>query len=324
MKCSTCKGTGGSELTGPCSDCLGRGFIPKSEETIDITKPEDRAKIVETLAVDIDDWCVKRYDDGHRKHLGASVIGKPCARELWYGFRWVKRENYGEGTSRTAGQIMRLFQRGHREEPAIIEFLTGIGCTFEATPEDQIRISDIEGHFGGSLDNVGKLPERFKIPDKILFEFKTSNMTEFNKLEKEGMKICKPVHWSQVCTYGFKTELKYCLYVCIDKNSDRLYMELLELDWEHGKSMLDKAGMIITAKEPPPKYAMSPTNFVCKWCSFSGVCHNGKEIEKNCRSCVNSTPGSNGEWLCDIAPPPNNVIPAHVIPAGCPSWKAVR
>ena len=31
----------------------------------------------------------KAADDGLRQHLGASLIGKPCERALWYAFRWT-------------------------------------------------------------------------------------------------------------------------------------------------------------------------------------------------------------------------------------------
>ena len=30
-----------------------------------------------------------RQGDGFRDHLGASIIGKSCARALWYDFRWI-------------------------------------------------------------------------------------------------------------------------------------------------------------------------------------------------------------------------------------------
>ena len=32
---------------------------------------------------------LKAADDGLRQHLGASLIGKPCERALWYTFRWT-------------------------------------------------------------------------------------------------------------------------------------------------------------------------------------------------------------------------------------------
>jgi hypothetical protein len=293
------------------------------KELVNVSRIEDRKIIVDTILSDIDEWCEETLSDGHRKHLGASIIGKPCARELWYVFRWAKKEELGKGTKRTAGQILRLFERGKNEEFSMVTYLEGIGCKFEAGVENQIRFSDVGGHFGGSVDNIGTLPERYGIKERILFEFKTSNMAEFNKLKKDGLKNTKPVHWSQICTYGYKFDLKYCLYICVDKNTDELYSELVELDHEHGKAMIESAAMIISSKVAPPKYSMSSTCFVCKWCAFSNVCHNGEPVEKNCRSCVYSTPIENQQWVCELAPPDQNVIPEHVIPIGCNKHKGI-
>ena len=44
--------------------------------------------------------------DGFRDHLGASLIGKACARALWYDFRWVT-------PSWHSGRLLRLFETGH-------------------------------------------------------------------------------------------------------------------------------------------------------------------------------------------------------------------
>lgn len=290
-------------------------------ESIDLTLIEDRKKLAESLIVDIDDWSEQHYAEGPRKHLGASEIGKTCSRELWYKFHWAKREEYGKGTSKSAGQLLRLFQRGHNEETGIIEYLKGIGCTFEATPEDQIRISDVGGHFGGSMDNVGTLPPRYGISERVLFEFKTSNMAEFNKLKKNGMIAHKPIHYSQMCVYGFKMNLNYGVYVCVDKNTDELYIEIIAINHDHGRQMIDKATVIITTKEPPAKFSLSPTNFVCKWCNFSDICHNEEPVAKNCRSCIHATAADGQLWLCGLAG--NAAIPEHVIPVGCPSHEGI-
>lgn len=69
----------------------------------------------------IDAYCKTEYDDGHRWHLGASLIGDDCKRKLWYVFRWCYREQFD-------GRMQRLFNRGHREEERFIEWLEGIGC----------------------------------------------------------------------------------------------------------------------------------------------------------------------------------------------------
>lgn len=56
------------------------------------------------------------------RRLGASQIGRECERQLWYGFRWA---TMGEAFD---GRMLRLFNRGHREEAVFVEELRGIGC----------------------------------------------------------------------------------------------------------------------------------------------------------------------------------------------------
>jgi len=267
------------------------------------------------------DYSWDLHNEGHRNHLGGSVIGKPCSRELWYSFRWAKKETFeSESVKRTPGQLMRLFQRGHREETPLTKYLEGIGCVFDSTKETQLRISDCGGHFGGSLDNVGTLPPKFKIPYKVLFEFKTSNMALFNKLKKEGLRKHKPVHFAQMCVYGYKTGIRFGCYVCVDKNTDELYIEIVKLDFELAGMMIEKAANIITAKVPPPKIAQTSTHFSCKWCSFKQICHYDEPIEKNCRSCVNAVPLEDGKWGCNLYGP----IPDNIIPIGCDSYSPIQ
>jgi hypothetical protein len=59
-------------------------------------------------------------EKGPRPHLGASVVGKPCERQLVYSFRHAMRKQ-------TEGRMLRLFNRGHREEPSICASLRAIG-----------------------------------------------------------------------------------------------------------------------------------------------------------------------------------------------------
>lgn len=279
----------------------------------EVITPELREQIAESLAIDIDQWSCESLNDGHRKHLGASLIGKPCSRELWYTFRWAKKATFSESDKDNNGRLFRLFDRGHREEPAMIRFLEGIGCKFKYTKEQQARISDCGGHFGGSLDNIGTLPERYGITQDILFEFKTSAFSEFNKLVKDRVKKHKPAHWAQMCAYGYKAHLHYGLYMCANKNNDELHLELLQLDHDFGKMMVERAHSIITSQIAPPKISMTPTNFSCKWCSFKDICHYGAPVEKNCRSCANAVPIDGGKWSCALY----GEIPDEVIPQGC-------
>lgn len=131
-----------------------------------------------------------------RDHLGGSMIGKKCERELFYNFRWAKRPSFG-------ARMLRLFDRGHKEEFRFVQFLRDAGIVVReysqrlcyhaeskdyflvdwgdecvvATVEDvtgdpahvtaaeacgmgpkQWRISDVNNHYGGSTDGESDAP----------------------------------------------------------------------------------------------------------------------------------------------------------------------
>lgn len=273
---------------------------------------------------DIDAYCARVYDDGHRNHLGASLIGDECKRKLWYSFRWVKHELH-------TGRQQRLFNRGHREEARFIEWLEGIGFKvwFEnrdlPKKEDgtypQYRISGAQGHFGGSLDGIGQFPEAYQIDEPILLEFKTNGTGKgFSDLTASGMAIAKPQHFAQTSTYGEDYKFNWVLYLNICKNDDDIHVELVRLNHELGAQMKEKAERIIFSQEPPPRIAANPTFQSCKWCHFKDICHTGATPEKNCRSCRNASPAANGEWHCSVH---NGIIPQDFIKIGCPQYTAI-
>lgn len=283
--------------------------------------PHEREAIAAQLKDAVDAYCLQAYDDGHRNHLGASLIGDICNRRLWYGFRWVKSKLFD-------GRMQRLFNRGHREEERFIEWLRGIGFTILDFTDDgkQHRISAVEKHFGGSLDSIGKAPDWLALLAKIgpfLVEYKTHNDKSFQKLVKEGVKKTKPKHWVQMCTYGAEYGFKYALYCAINKNDDELRFEILELDWKVGEEAKHRAYSVITSEAPPPRYSELPSHLECKFCNYADVCHKGAAYEVNCRSCKFASPIKDGRWWCGLYSDTNGPLPVEVIKTGCPSWKPV-
>ena len=86
----------------------------------DLTTESGRVALAAEIVADIDAASVVLYDEGRRAHLGASVIGSPCSRALYYAFRWCWQEKFD-------GRMKRLFNTGHREEERFITYLTAIG-----------------------------------------------------------------------------------------------------------------------------------------------------------------------------------------------------
>lgn len=281
----------------------------------DLSFQRDRERLAATINAEVEADSVAEYDSDFRWHLGASLIGHECERYLWNSFRWLKREAF-------SGRMLRLFQRGHFEEPKFISRLRRIGFEIFDLDGDgnQFRISGHGGHYGGSLDSVAIAPVRYGIEDRLLVEFKTHNDKSFVKLKKEGVRKSKPRHYKQMCSYGQAYGLKYALYVAINKNNDELYFEIVALDWNEGTNLYAKAGRIIFSHEPTAKIAQSIAYFECKTCVFGAICHTGATPDKNCRSCDHSMPVENGEWHCRLV---QDIIPRDFVPKGCDSWRRI-
>lgn len=294
------------------------------KQNVDLDSPGVAKQVARQVLEDVDRYCATTYDDGHRNHLGASLIGKECKRYLWYVFRWCHKENFD-------GRMQRLFNRGHREEARFIEWLEGIGAKvyFEnrnVPPNEkgeypQYRISGVMGHFGGSLDAIIILPERYGIPEPILGEFKTNGTgAGFDKLERDGMAVAKAEHYAQTSTYGKKYDFRYVLYMNINKNDDSIHVELVKLNHQLGEQMEVKAELIIMSQVPPPRLSDNITFRSCAYCSMKEICHKGAVVERNCRSCKNAKPVENAQWFCSVH---NDVIPKHIIPLACDSYKSI-
>ena len=294
------------------------------KQAFSLDAPGVAKALAKRILEEIDEYCVRTYDGGHRSHLGASLIGRECKRYLWYVFRWCLHE-------KTTGRQQRLFNRGHREEARFIEWLEGIGFKvwFENRDEGpnekgefpQYRISDVMGHFGGSLDGIAVLPERYGIAEPVLLEFKTNGTgAGFNKLADDGMPIAKPEHFAQTSTYGKKYNFRYCVYLNINKNDDSLHIEVVKLNHNLGEQMIMKAEQIIMSQTAPARLSDNPTFHKCGYCHMKEVCHKGAVVEVNCRSCAFARPVENAEWFCEVH---NGNIPKDFIAKACPSYKAI-
>lgn len=232
-------------------------------------------------------------DEAFRSHLGASVIGRECARELWYGFHWGLEKKH-------EGRLLRLFNRGHLEEARFIALLRMIGFEMWQTDANgnQFRISDHGGHFGGSMDGVGRgcpdLPEG----EVFVTEFKTHGDKSFQKLLSDGVLTAKWEHYVQMQLYMGKNGINWALYLAVNKNDDELYAELVPFDSGTFQRYLDRGALIVMATEPPPKINQSPGWFKCKFCDYRELCHLDATPARNCRTCLNSRPAAEAAWEC--------------------------
>ena len=284
-----------------------------------------RDAIAETLEVDIDDHCEATAERWKSKRLGSSAIGYSCSRRVWYSFRWFSDDKIGDA-KRPAGRIYRLFARGHSEEIKVNALLSGIGFTFVDPPEgeEQHTFTGFHNHLVTKLDGIVQLPERFNIPDYVMLEVKTANLTGFTKMQKNGICEAEPKYWSQVNFSGALSGLKYVLFVVVSKNDDNIHIEFHKLDEDYGKQLIEKAEHIVTTPAPPLKIAESSVNFACKFCPHVDICHNGQQPLINCRTCQHSSPAVDGQWVCKHPGfnAAETIIPVEVLSKGCPYHEA--
>lgn len=337
------------------------------------TKNDDVCKhpIIDAINAAIE----RDQEDPRRRHLGGSLIGRKCSREIWYGFRWASK-------TLQSGRMLRLFNRGHREEARFVEWLRRIGVElYEYAPPDyvllyhdgsdcyilksvaeweqtqitseplddvtgdplheraarergveipepkQIRILDVMGHFGGSLDGIGRyfpgVTQLLGLPQDEwgLTEFKTHGEKSFNLLIEKGVKAHKPEHVAQMQIYMKKRGLRFGVYLAICKNTDRMWCEFVLADHMAGEGLIAKAKDIVHSSRPPKKLSQSPAWFECKFCDYRRICHMGEAMDKNCRTCVNSVPAVDGRWYCNLW---KSLIPQDAEKDGCSSWQEIK
>ena len=241
---------------------------------------------------DVGDAFAPDEDLHPRKHLGASLIGRPCDRFLWLSWRWAFWK-------KPAARMIRLFNRGHLEEARWIALLRQAGMHTQHLHEGkQLKISGVGGHYGGSLDGlVFGCPD---MPDAWgLLEFKTSNKNTFVKIAKQGVQAVKPEHYTQCQQYMTHYCLSYALYGCVCKDDDEIHLEILLPDatnFQIGQNRATK--LITTTKIPAPMQGASSLAFDCKYCDAYNLCHSGVKVMKTCRSCDHVRIGDEGKWFC--------------------------
>lgn len=259
--------------------------------------------------------------DKPRTHLGFSVLGKRCVRQVWYGFRWVYHVRH-------MGRMLRLFQRGHGEETRMAAHLRAIGFKLDlVNPETkrQFLASFFSGHVGGSSD--GRIePNDDLVPGmegQGLFECKTHGDKSFKKLVKEGLILSKPEHYTQMQMYMGSQGLTWGLYCAVNKNDDELHFELVVFKPEVYAMYLDRGSAVVFARTPPPRFTSDSSHFECKFCDYRETCWKDRPYAKSCRSCafaeaVIEEGNENADWYCHKH---GGVLPKSFIPKGCDDWE---
>lgn len=254
--------------------------------------------------------------------LGMGAIGGSCSRKIWYQFRLALREKFEAKT-------LKNFEDGHYSEALQAERLRlvpGLNLeTVDSATGTQFEYTDCNGHFVGKCD--GKVTGLLQAPAKLhIWEHKSTAEKKFNELkkaiadvgEKMALRKWNPVYYAQAVLYMFY------------EGADRHYMTVstpgvrdtisvrTEADPAFALQLKAKAQRIIDAHEPPERVSNSASWYECKFCPFSGICHEQEMPDRSCRTCLHSETMPDGVWHCQRWA--KNLTSEEQI-AGCPTHK---
>lgn len=231
-----------------------------------------------------------------RHHLGASVLGHPCERYLFYSFRWVQLPDH-------SSRLLRIFERGQSEELRVIDKLrsTGLVLTTGTGYGEQIRAHDLPAHIGGSLDAMLHVPANLThvYGEFMPVEIKTHNATNWQKTFKKPINESHPQHYTQGNIYGWSWKCSHFMYVGLNKNDDRLGIQILEVGSDSAAVHVQRGRNVIYTQEfmHVPR---TDERWRCKMCDYADKCKNKlPATSRNCRSCANAMPLQDGTWLCN-------------------------
>ncbi len=203
-----------------------------------------------------------------RDYLGASILGKPCARYLQYCyFNTPKDKPF-------SGRILRIFHRGHAGEDWMIGWLRQAGFTISGT---QTGFSTAGGRIKGHCDGVITAgPEGYAYP--CLWENKVLGSKGWKNVDKEGVRKAYPDYHGQMQIYMAYLDLadNPALFTALNADTMEIYAEVVAFDPQEAQRLSDRAVTVLKACEAGDLLQPISINFdqlECKRCDYKERCH---------------------------------------------------
>lgn len=219
---------------------------------------------------------IERDQQPKREYLGGSEIGRECERQLQFSLFNVEKD-HGRDFS---GRILRIFERGHWVESAVIRWLRLAGITIltEDNDGEQFGFSEAGGLFKGHCDGIiTSGPEVFG-PFPRLLENKGLKASKWAAMEKHGVRHANIVYWAQCQVYMDRFDLRDnpALFSAVNMDTMDIYWEGIPFNHGACEQLSGKAGRILRASlagELLPRLSQDPTFYQCKFCDWCEHCH---------------------------------------------------
>lgn len=236
--------------------------------------------------------------------LPLGSIGGNCERAIWYAFRWAAPSHFDAAT-------LKKFEDGHHCEDvqaARLRMVDGIELwTVDPNTGKQFEAVFCDGNVRGRVDGViAGILQAPRSPH--VWEHKATDEAKLRKLEKlkrelvekNALREWNPRYWATAQCY-MRYFLIYRHYMTVSSPGGRRTVSVrTEYDHEAASALVKKADRIIKADRAPPRVSDKPDWYECKFCEFHAVCHQGELPQRNCRTCLHSTPATDGDWHCAL------------------------
>ena len=255
-----------------------------------------------------------RKPDIYLGRLGSSFVGEECLRNIWLDWRGFNRKDFD-------GRILRLFGTGHWQEDRVVEDLRRAGYQVwnkNEHTDKQFEYADSSKHFVTKIDGIIKGINGYD--DAMLLEIKTHNKKNFDSVVKKGVKSEKPLHYAQVQISMNLANFDRALYLAVCKDDEKLYVEIIERDEIEQEKLFKKVDKLVAARLRPAGISDDGTSFGCKFCDMKEVCVKDVEPLKNCRTCQQCIPYTDGTWVCELD---SETLPIDKQLIGCEHYEAL-
>ena len=261
---------------------------------------------------------LKQQNESERTYLGASQIGEPCHRKLFYSFRKVcKRQISAKG--------IRSIEDGFMQEKVMAERLRMVpSIELYTHTEDGQQIGFemmgfLRGHIDGMILNpLDGSPTKFEI-----WEHKSVNLEKFAKLtklihenEKTALESWDIIYYNQAILY-MKAFDKDRHFLTVTSPGGRDY-QCCRTEYSEKKAnlIIEKAKSIIFEDDIlPSRISEKREFFSCNWCEYQGVCFDGNIPKINCGTCRYRNPNiQTKQFECLLA---EKIIPDNILHVGC-------
>jgi len=234
--------------------------------------------------------------------LGASSIGEPCERKLWFNWRMAGQEKF------TAESLYR-FDDGFNVEAVIASRLARVPNvkirTVNPNTGYQFALALVDDHLRGRID--GLIDGLLQAPTTThVWEAKAVNETSLSALkkakekhgEKGALKEWSILYYAQAVLYMHAFNLTRHYLTASSPGARSTISVRTNADPQFAQMLIEKATRIKESAHVPIGLSTDPTWYGCKFCNFHSLCFEKKVADMNCRTCLHSTPVEAGQWHC--------------------------